>query len=98
MGGYGSFALAAKQPERFAAIVPICGGGLYFDALGLSRMPMWVYHGDADRIVPVDESRRMVETANRINGENARLTEYEGRRAQLVVTCLWPRPGGRARG
>jgi len=78
MGGYGSFALAAKQPERFAAIVPICGGGLYFDALGLSRMPMWVFHGDADRIVPVDESRRMVETANRINGENARLTEYEG--------------------
>ena len=27
MGGFGTWALAAYQPNRFAAIVPICGGG-----------------------------------------------------------------------
>lgn len=78
MGGYGSFALAAKQPERFAAIVPVCGGGQFFDARTLSRMPIWAFHGDADPVVPVDESRRMVAIANRFNNEDAKLTEYEG--------------------
>lgn len=78
MGGYGTFALGARNPGRYAALVPICGGGLYFDALRLSGMPMWVFHGDADNVVPVEESRRMVEAANSRNGERARLTEYEG--------------------
>ncbi|MFN3167269.1 MAG: prolyl oligopeptidase family serine peptidase [Phycisphaeraceae bacterium] len=78
MGGYGTFALAARQPDRFAAAVPICGGGMYFDALRLSRLPMWVFHGENDRVVPVEESTRMVETINARNGENARLTTYPG--------------------
>ena len=78
MGGYGTFALVARNPGRYAAAVPVCGGGMYFDALRLSATPMWVFHGDADRIVPVEESRRMVEFANSRGGEHARLTEYEG--------------------
>ena len=78
MGGYGTFALVARNPGRYAATVPVCGGGMYFDALRLSATPMWVFHGAADRVVPVEESRRMVEFANARNGEHARLTEYEG--------------------
>jgi predicted peptidase len=76
MGGYGTFALAARQPDRFAAIMPICGGGVYFDALRLTRLPMWVFHGEDDRVVPVEESRRMVEIANSRGGECARLTVF----------------------
>lgn len=78
MGGYGTFSLAAKHPKRFAAAVPICGGGRYFDARNLSRMPMWVFHGEDDKVVPVEESRRMVEIANRSLGENALLTTFPG--------------------
>jgi len=78
MGGYGTFALAARQPERFAAIVPICGGGNLFEARKLSRLPMWVFHGEDDNVVPVEESHRMVRFANERGGEHAKLTTYPG--------------------
>ena len=78
MGGYGTFALCARQPQHFAAAVPICGGGNLFDARRLSRLPMWVFHGEADNVVPVDESRRMVKFANENAGEHAKLTTYPG--------------------
>lgn len=78
MGGYGTFALCARQPERFAAAVPICGGGDLFDARQLARLPMWVFHGEADNVVPVDESVRMVKVMNSSGGENAILTTYPG--------------------
>lgn len=78
MGGYGTFALAARQPERFAAAVPICGGGDLFDARRLTKLPMWVFHGDADTIVPLAESQRMVRIINAEHGENAKLTVYAG--------------------
>lgn len=76
MGGYGTFALAARQPDRFAAAVPICGGGVYFDARQLAKMPCWVFHGEDDRVVPVEESKRMVEIMNQQGGTQAQLTLY----------------------
>jgi len=78
MGGYGTFALCARQPNRFAAAVPICGGGDYFEARQLSTLPMWVFHGEADRVVPVEESKRMVRIMNQAGGKQAKLTVYEG--------------------
>ncbi len=78
MGGYGTFALCARQPERFAAAVPVCGGGQFFEARRLTKLPMWVFHGDADRVVPVEESTRMVKFMNQSGGEHVKLTIYEG--------------------
>lgn len=78
MGGYGTFALCARQPERFAAAVPICGGGVYFDAKRLANTPSWVFHGESDRVVPVEESKRMVEIMNKQDGKQAKLTLYPG--------------------
>jgi predicted peptidase len=80
MGGYGTWALAAANPERFAAIVPICGGGLR--SLGfpervreLVRVPVWTFHGALDDIVPPDESRRLVDTLTDAGGD-VRFTLY----------------------
>lgn len=78
MGGYGTFALTAAAPERFAAAVPICGGGTRTQAKKISKLPMWVFHGDADKVIPVEESTRMVEAMNQLNGEQAKLTIYKG--------------------
>lgn len=78
MGGFGTFALAGKQPKRFAGAVPICGGGTFQQAKALSKLPMWVFHGDADKVIPVDESKRMVKLINQRDGKNAKLTIYEG--------------------
>jgi predicted peptidase len=84
MGGYGTWSVALAQPHRFAAIAPVCGGldhatGLTIAqaASRLARIPHWVFHGDADTVIPVAESRTMVE-ALRTAGAEVRYTEYAG--------------------
>ncbi len=78
MGGYGTWALAAKEPGRFAAAIPICGGGAFIDAMNLGDLPIWAFHGDEDRVVPLAESERMVEMIRARGGERIRLTVHEG--------------------
>ena len=75
MGGYGTWTLAAKYPQRFAAIVPICGGGKRFLAWQLKDVPVWAFHGAKDRVVPLKESQEMV-NAIKARGGNAKLTVY----------------------
>jgi predicted peptidase len=75
MGGYGTWSLAAAHPERFAAIVPICGGGNPADAKKLAALPIWVFHGAKDPTVPVQRSREMVEAIQAAGG-NVKFTEY----------------------
>ncbi|BAY47833.1 dienelactone hydrolase [Scytonema sp. HK-05] len=48
MGGYGTWHLAADQPDRFAAIAPICGGGNPEEAYRLKNLPVWAFHGKRD--------------------------------------------------
>ena len=78
MGGFGSWRLAADHPERFAAVVPICGGGDPKDAIKLKNLPIWVWHGLADPTVPVKKSIDMVEAIKRAGGTTIRLTTLEG--------------------
>ena len=66
MGGYGTWGLAARHPSRFAAIAPICGGGLRSDGLpaklsALKGVPVWAFHGGRDEIVPPAESQRLTQ-------------------------------------
>lgn len=69
MGGFGTWALAAYTPDRFAAIVPICGGGEQLAARVLKDVPTWVFHGAKDRIVPLERSESMVEALKRAGGD-----------------------------
>ena len=77
MGGTGTWMWAMMNPERFAAIMPICGTGICWCAGNLRDMPVWVFHGDADTTVPIQESYSMVEWL-KICGGNVKLTVYEG--------------------
>ncbi len=79
MGGFGSFAIAARHPRIFAAIAPICGGGDpdTLDALAVSQRPMWVIHGGRDRVVAPAESLRMVNALLEKGHRNLRLTVHE---------------------
>lgn len=77
MGGFGAFALAARFPARFAAIVPVCGwGDPATMSRPLARMPMWVFHGAEDDIVPVTYSREMVAAIRAAGNERVLYTEY----------------------
>ncbi len=50
MGGSGSWRMAAAHPNRFAAVIPICGGGDMKDAEKYKDIPMWVFCGDKDGV------------------------------------------------
>lgn len=73
MGGNGTWATAADYPERFAAIVPICGGADPDWSKSLTAIPIWAFHGANDNIVPLSQSERMID-AIRAAGGQPRLT------------------------
>jgi len=77
MGGFGTWALAANQPKRFAALAPICGRGDTATAERFAHVPTWVFHGEADRTVPVQNSKDMVEAMRKAGGQ-PKLTLYPG--------------------
>lgn len=92
MGGYATFYFGAKYSDRFAALVPICGGIVpprqdppagnpaapyRQTAENISHIPIWIFHGDADPVVPVSESRKMREQLEGLHTE-VRYTEYPG--------------------
>ena len=68
MGGYGTWDLAARMPDRFAAILPVCGGGDDRVAGRIAALPIWCFHGDADTAVPVDRSRTMIAAVKAAGG------------------------------
>lgn len=75
MGGFGAWALGSLYPERFAAVVPICGGGDPAMVVNLKNVPVWAFHGDLDETVPPDQSQRMVDALKACGG-NVRFTLY----------------------
>lgn len=75
MGAYGIWQLAMSIPETFAAILPICGGGMYWNAKRLVNVPVWAFHGAKDKTVACEESVKMVEAVNK-HGGSAKLTIY----------------------
>jgi predicted peptidase len=84
MGGYGTWSLAVAAPERFAAIVPICGGGdpikvMLADpkqAAALKTLPVWAFHGAKDPVVKLAESERMVNALKQLGCREVQLTIY----------------------
>lgn len=69
MGAYGTMNVAGKYPERIAAAVAICGGGTVGDACNLTKVPLWIQHGNRDRAVPLSESKKMFNAIKKCNIE-----------------------------
>lgn len=77
MGGGGTWHLAALQPDRFAAIVPICGWTDPRDAVKLNRLAVWTIHGDVDGAVPFMETEQMVDALRNAGGD-VKFTVHHG--------------------
>jgi pimeloyl-ACP methyl ester carboxylesterase len=75
MGGFGSWDLAMKHPEEFAAVVPVCGGGDTTEVWKLRFTPVWAFHGAKDNVVPLSAGEAMIRALKRYNS-SARLTIY----------------------
>lgn len=84
LGGFGTWTLGLRHPQRFAAIVPVCGGGRIADVLlaterhpdALRSLAVWAFHGANDRVVPVHESERMVRALESAGVAEVKLTVY----------------------
>ncbi|MEM8713577.1 MAG: GDSL-type esterase/lipase family protein, partial [Planctomycetota bacterium] len=69
MGGYGTFELATRFPDWFAAVAAVCGGGDEKSADRLVGLPLSIWHGDRDDAVPVERSRAMMEALKAMGGD-----------------------------
>ena len=94
LGGNGAWYLAYHHPDRFAAVVPVCGwverGGVLTVgpdqgegtryervAARLGHVPIWIWHGEMDTAVAVEESREMAAALGAV-GAPVRFTELMG--------------------
>lgn len=78
MGGFGTWDLASKYPEEFAAIIPVCGGTMnIFEIPKLKNTAVWAFHGDEDRTVPIKRTQEVVDVLKKYNS-NVNFTIYKG--------------------
>lgn len=84
-GGHGTWLIGGRHPEMWSCLAPICGYGHASTIAGrVAHLPIWAFHGEADDVVPTDQSRQIVKAIERIQKERqdevpaARLTLYPG--------------------
>ncbi|MCM4150323.1 hypothetical protein DHD05_01865 [Arenibacter sp. N53] len=75
LGGYGTWYFIGSRPEKFAAAIPICGGGDSGMANNMINVPIWAFHGKNDKSVPVNLTRDVIK-AVRTFGGSPKYTEY----------------------
>ncbi len=76
MGGYGAWYFAEAYPNLFAALMPVCGGGMPWNAGGLN-MPIWAWHGACDTVVKPTGTTDMIE-ALESSGKKPKCNIVEG--------------------
>ncbi len=77
MGGFGAWDLITRHAEKFAAAIPVCGGGDKAKAAAAKAVAVWAFHGLADTVILPVRSQEMV-AGLRAAGGTAALTEYPG--------------------
>lgn len=75
MGGFATWMLAELNPQRYAAVAPVCGGGEPRHAERLKDLPVWAFHGALDPVIPLSRSQEMI-AGIRAAGGRPRLTVY----------------------
>jgi len=75
MGGFGTWESIVAKPDLFAAAAPICGGGDPSKLKAVKSMPIWVFHGAKDQVVPLLRSEEMVNKLKEL-GSKVKFTIY----------------------
>ena len=75
-GGLGTWAWNVLEPDLFAAMVPVCGGGDPAQVATLKNKPLWAFHAAADPVVPADLTRQAI-AALKAAGGQPRYTEFD---------------------
>ncbi len=78
-GGHGAWALAARHPERWSAVAPVCGrlapSTAEEIATRVKDLPIWCFHGEKDNVVPASDSKQII-AAIKAAGGKPKLTLY----------------------
>ncbi len=69
LGGMGAWDWAAIRPDRFAAIAPVAARADTAVACKLKDMPIWVFHGDSDPVVPASGDIDMAQAVEQCGGK-----------------------------
>ncbi len=77
MGGFGSFDMLIRSPETWAAAIPICGAGDPGKVKNFKHVPIRIFHGGADNVVPPAGSKLMGDALENA-GADVKLTLYPG--------------------
>jgi len=79
MGGCGTWDMLSRCPDLFAAAFPIAGPPGDREALApvIKHVPIWAFHGDRDRVAPIEGTRSIV-AALKAAGAEVRYTEFPG--------------------
>ena len=76
MGGFGTWALSMAHSELFAAILPICGGGLAWNTATLENVPVWAFHCVGDDVVKCQNTIEMIDGVKRSSKTEVKITIY----------------------
>jgi predicted peptidase len=77
MGGAGTWSVASAHPDRWAAIVPICGPGDPANAEKIKNIPVWGFVGDKDSERIVNGMKGMMDALEKA-GAKPKYTVYPG--------------------
>ncbi|MBR6177437.1 MAG: hypothetical protein IKQ70_06090 [Bacteroidales bacterium] len=91
MGGFGTWDLISRYPNKFAAAVPICGGADLNMACILKDMPIKTYHGSTDKLVKVTRTRNMTIAIHKCGGNKIDYTELTGK-GHLIWNYVYNQP------
>lgn len=82
MGGHGTYILTQIDPNYFAAAAPSAGSGLpdteeFIDVSKIKDIPIWVFHGDNDKVCPIEKDLKVFAEMKKIGG-NMKFTTWAG--------------------
>ncbi|MGK6350572.1 prolyl oligopeptidase family serine peptidase [Parapedobacter sp. DT-150] len=75
MGGMGTYEALRRKPKVFAAAFAICGGDHTANVKKYAHVPLWIFHGEQDDVVPATHSHVIVTELKRI-GASPKYTFY----------------------
>ena len=76
MGGFGVWDALQRWPEKFAAAIPICGGGDPAYADVMKNIPVLIFHGMLDEVVRPSRSQQMYAALKVVGNEDAVIVTY----------------------
>lgn len=88
MGGYGVYDLLIRHNNIFTAGIIISSGGDYSKAEILKDTPIYVFHGEEDKVVLVREARNMVEAIKAAGGTKIQYVEYKKMGHDIVDSAM----------